>query len=1662
MSAMTPKGDNDYAGEERRTEARTTRPFGLVRYFSLASAAAFAGAIAVIATLHLWTSRENLVALAEIETLELGQTVANLAWPDISRLLEGTRGLDDDTLRSRPETRQVHDLLQRATTGLTVLKIKIYGLDGRTIFSTDTKEIGQDRSNNPGFLSAAKKLRAASKLSRKGSITAFSGIMFNRDVVETYVPVYGPSGNVEAVFELYNDVSRTVSTIYGTLNQLVFSLVTVFFLLYGLLYLIVRRADQILQQQSLDISFKSAALADKNTELEREIAERKQIEGRLEGAVQSLQEAFAFFDADDRLVYCNAEYKRMHPLGQEMARPGVKFEAIIRANVERGNVADAIGHEEEYIRDRIARHRNPKGPIVRQLTNGQSVIINETRTPDGGTCLTMTDVTEVRRAAEAVRLSEDRLRGAVAALQEGFAYYDADDRLVLLNDEYRRLHKALADILKPGMRFEELMRTAVERGTIPDAVGREEAYIRERMDWHRDPKGPILRTLADGTCYVISESRTPDGGIVVTENDVTERHRAEQALTLSESRLRGAIESLQEGFALCDAEDRVVAVNAVYQSWNPFAWEILEKGGTFEDMLRANVASGAVADAVGREEDFIRERMEQHRNPTEAIARQFSDGRWALIHETRTPEGGIAITFTDITDVKRAEEALKEGERALRAVIDAVPAMVSAKDRDFRYLFMNKYQAKLYGIAPKESVGRTAAEILGPEYGHYTEAIDAEVLATNRGRYNYEENWVDSKGATHVLLTTKVPLADDAGNPNRIVTVALDITERKQAEQAQRDSDLRLRGAIESMREGFALLDADDRVVTINDLYLTFNPHAPKIIERGGTFEDLVRANVENGAIADAIGREEEFIRERMEHHRNWKGPILRQFSDGRWYILNETKTPDGGTAITFADITDLKRTEEALRESEQRLKTIIDSVPAIINVKDTKSRYLLANRYHREMFGVREEDVLGKPVDLVSPEHAKRVRQLEQTVITSGEALPFYDDTLPDTSGKSLQFMLTKTPLRDLGGRIVGTVTTGIDVTDRRKLEETIESERRRLVDAIESIEGGAILYDADDRIVLCNSTYRQHLGAIKEILVPGTRFEDVIRAVTKAGIIDEATADPDKYVRERIARHRALKPSLIHVTKSDRWISLREYRTSDGGTLIIRTDITEQKRAEEALRANEQQLRTIMESSPIGIAVVLPAENKRLYVNPTMVKLYGAESVEQMLTTRMSDTFVNPDDFRRLQAGVGKKLIPDAVVERKRPDGSTWWCLLVRRPIVFQGQNAMMVWNWDITDRKRAEQALRASEERFKDIAEAASDWFWETGPDFRCKFVSDRFYEQTGFHLEDVIGKTLKEFVGPEIVNENPAQWQAHNETLKKHLPFHNFEYSQRDADGLRQDVRVSGKPIFDDEDTFLGYRGVATDITDYRRTERELTHHKRMESLGNLAGGIAHNLNNLLQPILILGQLTSDALEKSSVEHQNLQVINLAAVRAKELVDRILAFSRNKSYKLKSADICEIVREELNLIHSIVPSSITISENLDEDTGAVLVDALQAQTVLMNIVGNAVDAMDGMPGRLDISLARTLVGTTARNAVPTLRKGNYAKLTISDNGRGMDEKTLGRIFDPFFTTKEPGKGTGLGLSTAFGIVAKHGGTIRASSAPGKGTTFDIYLPLIGGGG
>jgi len=993
------------------------------------------------------------------------------------------------------------------------------------------------------------------------------------------------------------------------------------------------------------------------------------------GAINSMQEAFALFDADDRLVFCNEAYTTMHPLGKPFIRPGVSFEDIIRTNVKKGNVSDAIGREEDYLLERMDLHRNPKGPIYRRMANGKTFIINESRTPDGGILFTSTEVTDLKQI-------EDELRGKEALTR-------------------RMLEASPAGVYIATREGEHLFSN--ERGLEMLGVSRDELFQSNAVSYYADPeerkrlKDDLYETGStpptevefikpDGTHFFIILSSTlldfeGQNAHLTYLYDITERKKTEEALRDSEQRLADAVESIVDGVALYDADDKFVFCNTAFRENLEALDDVLIPGTPFEVVIRAAGERLLYKNDPDGLEQYIPRRLAEHERRESTVHYYPDTDNSVIVQENKTSDGGTFIIRTDITELKRAEGALKSNES-------------------------------------------------------------------------------------------------------------------------------RLRGAIDSLQEGFAFYDADDRLVLFNEEYRRLHPGLEDILKPGMYFEDMIRAHIERGLNADAIGREEDHILERMEQHLNPKGKILRTLTNGTCYIIKETRTPDGGTVVTESDI------------------------------------------------------------------------------------------------------------------------------TERIKLEKKAQAEHERMLDAMESINGGVALFDANDVLVLCNSTYRENFKEIGQFLTPGHSYEEILHAYVDKGLNTEAKEDPEKYVRERLARHRNLEPSIIQMSKTGHWVMLREYRTSEGGTLIVRTDETE---------------------------------------------------------------------------------------------------------------------------RIAAEDALRESEARFRDIADAASDHFWEMGPDLRFTSASDRFYAISGLNPDDIIGKTRLEFVGAETIKENPKLWKAHEEDMKNRRAFGNLEYALKSPDGQVRYFRVSGKPFYDKNGTFMGYRGASADITNYRRAQRDLSHHNKMESLGHLAGGIAHNLNNMLQPILILGQMTKDALDNKSREHQNLEVICQAGASAKELVERISAFSRQQGLIRERADIFKIVHNDLSLIGSTIPPSITVTQDLDENTGFVFVDATQIQTVLMNLVANAVDSMEGQNGELRISLSRTTVDENSAHFIAGLEDGNYAKLTIADTGNGMDQETLSRIFDPFFTTKEFGEGTGLGLSSALGIIQKHGATILAVSEPNIGTTFDVYLPL-----
>jgi len=507
------------------------------------------------------------------------------------------------------------------------------------------------------------------------------------------------------------------------------------------------------------------------------------------------------------------------------------------------------------------------------------------------------------------------------------------------------------------------------------------------------------------------------------------------------------------------------------------------------------------------------------------------------------------------------------------------------------------------------------------------------------------------------------------------------------------------------------------------------------------------------------------------------------------------------------------------------------------------------------------------------------------------------------------------------------------------------------------------------------------------------------------------------------------------------------------------VRMDKTGCEELEKRIRELEQSektLRTILSSTPTGIGVV---ENRLMkWHNRAMSDMLGYTS-EELHRKNARMLYSNDEEYDR----VGKTIAtlgPDkktAAIETRwvRKDGSMFDCL-IRYALLDpeSGSGATVAIVEDITDRKLAENALRQSEERYRSLVENTLDGYFICEiPSGRVIFVNQRGCDLFGYTMEEALNLSLWDTIAPEdhvILKE-----RFKKKMEKQSIAQQSITYTGKRKDGSRFRAQVATSVVMFQGKAAL--QGVFKDITQQERLERQLQQAQKMEAIGTLAGGIAHDFNNLLQAILGYTQILIIGKKENDPELSKLEQIEKSAMRASELTQQLLTFSRKVESKLRPVDLNLEVKQVQKLLKRTIPKMINIELHLEEDLHVVKADPAQVEQIMMNL---AVNARDAMPegGHLVIETENVFLDEqyckTNAGAVP----GQYVCLSITDTGHGMDRETLDHIFEPFYTTKEVGKGTGLGLSMVYGIVKSHRGYIMCYSEPGTGTTFKIYLPAV----
>jgi PAS domain S-box-containing protein len=388
--------------------------------------------------------------------------------------------------------------------------------------------------------------------------------------------------------------------------------------------------------------------------------------------------------------------------------------------------------------------------------------------------------------------------------------------------------------------------------------------------------------------------------------------------------------------------------------------------------------------------------------------------------------------------------------------------------------------------------------------------------------------------------------------------------------------------------------------------------------------------------------------------------------------------------------------------------------------------------------------------------------------------------------------------------------------------------------------------------------------------------------------------------------------------------------------------------------------------------------------------------------------------------------------------------------------------VWSFrDITEQRRAEAALRESEERFRVLADVSPAGIFSSDPDGRCRFVNRRWCEIAGIPAEQALGEGWKSALHPADRERVAAGWA--DAVRSQQSSAAEFRFVR--PDGAITWLVGQSRQHFHADGTLAGYVGTITDVTNLKRAEEErkrleaqTRQSRKMESLGTLAGGIAHDFNNILTGIFGFVDLARLELGESHPASAWLDRVMASSLRARELVRQILTFSRKSEGERVPQRLHVAVGEALRLLRSTLPPMVEIVPRISLQAPPVLANATQIHQIVVNLCTNAWHAMPARGGRIDVTLDACTVSAEQATMHADLYAGNWVRLSVADNGSGMDATTLEHIFEPFFTTKEVGRGTGLGLAVVHGIVQSHGGAIVVRTAVNAGSTFDLYFPAV----
>ncbi len=1246
---------------------------------------------------------------------------------------------------------------------------------------------------------------------------------------------------------------------------------------------------------------------------------------------------------------------------------------------------------------------------------------------------------ERRRSEQALRASEASLAAAQQVGKVGSWETDTDTLHVAWSRETHRIfetdpqsfqptHEAFLDFVHPEDRegvdrafADSLGKRGVHaiehRLLMPD--GRVK-HVAERWQTFFDEQGAPVRAI--GTCQ-----------------EITERRLAEQQIQHSEALLRAVTDGAPDAIFLKDLEGRYLLFNegAARLVGKPAA-EVLGRDDT------------AVFEPEGAE--LVRENDRQVLTSgqpltTEEILTAGGITRTYLVTKSpyRDAQGriiGLIGISRDITAQRRAEQAVLASEARLRAIVQNEPECVKVVSPDGRLQDMNPAGLHMIEAPSLDAVRDCPVEsLVHPEDRASFKELHERNLAGYTGQLRFRI--LGLRGTERWMETHSTPLFDSKGSVQSVLSVTRDVTERRRAEEALRQSEENFRSLFAEAPTGIAVTTLEGRIIQANPAYCGM---------LGYTEDELRQINFVDLTHPEDRARNLDLYRELITGKRPsflMEKRYLRKDGSPLWVRISVSTRKDeaGKPAQLIAvteDITELRQAAKELAR-HQALLRIAGGLGKLGGWSVSLPEMELT--WSDQMALIHDVEPGATP-DLETafgyydPEDRERVRRVFLKCVETGR--PFeITARLVTARGRHVWIRAIGEAVRDTEGAIVRVQGAFQDITDQKTAALEIQRLGQRLTTTLESMTDAFYILDRQWRFVFLNTQAERLLQRRRADLLGrevwvefpeavGNRFEHEYRQAIQAG---ESVAFEEFY------------PSL------NMWFEVHAY-PSDEGLAVYFRDITERRHSEEALRQSEERFREMAENIDEVFFNYDPIDNRLLYASPAFERLWGrpldaviANPTSYLESVHPEDRSAAENAFQRQLAGETTRLEFRILL----PDGSTRWIQETAVAVKDDSRRAERIVGTmrDITAGKLAEERLREQ----ATLLDKAQDAILVRDLDHRILYWNKSAERLYGWSTEEAVGQASDTL----LYRDTAAFAAAHATTMER--GEWTGELEQITKEGKRLTVEVHWSLVRDDKGQPKSVLAINTDVTERKRIEQQFLRAQRMESIGTLAGGIAHDLNNVLAPILMSIELLK--LDETRADKLDiLATVESSAQRGADMVRQVLSFARGVEGRQIRLQPAHLVREVAKIANETFLKSIRVASRIAEDLWTIQGDPTQLHQVLLNLCVNARDAMpEG--GTLTLSADNLeLDAPYAASLGPDIRPGRHVRLRVEDTGTGMPPEVLERIFDPFFTTKEPGKGTGLGLSTAQAIVRSHGGLLRALSEPGEGTRFDLYLPALEG--